>query len=87
MRIVVIGHGMVGARFVEDIVAASDTAQVTVLGKEPIAAYNRVLLSSVVAGSKSPELLALGAPPHPRVRILTGVGAVKHRRRARCGHR
>ena len=76
MRIVVIGHGMVGARFVEDIVAASDTAQVTVLGKEPIAAYNRVLLSSVVAGSKSPELLALGAPPHPRVRILTGVGAV-----------
>ena len=54
-RIVVIGHGMVGARFVEDIVAADPDVYVTVLGKEPITAYNRVLLSSVVAGTKSPE--------------------------------
>ena len=33
--------------------------RVTVLGKEPVAAYNRVLLSSVVAGSKSPGVLGL----------------------------
>ena len=76
-RIVVIGHGMVGARFVEDIVAADPDVYVTVLGKEPIAAYNRVLLSSVVAGSKSPELLSLGVPESPRIRVLTGVGAAK----------
>ena len=76
-RIVVIGHGMVGARFVEDIVAADPDVYVTVLGKEPISAYNRVLLSSVVAGTKSPELLSLGVPENPRVRVLTGVGAAK----------
>lgn len=76
-RIVVIGHGMVGARFVEDIVAADPDVHVTVLGKEPITAYNRVLLSSVVAGTKSPELLSLGVPENPRVRVLTGVGAAR----------
>jgi assimilatory nitrate reductase electron transfer subunit len=76
-RIVVIGHGMVGARFVEDIVAADEDVHVTVLGKEPITAYNRVLLSSVVAGTKSPELLNIAAPGHPRVRVLTGVSATR----------
>ena len=74
-RIVVIGDGMVGSRFTADIVAADPDAHVTVLGKEPHAAYNRVLLSSVVAGSKSAELLAIAPPAHPRVSILTGVGA------------
>jgi assimilatory nitrate reductase electron transfer subunit len=76
-KIVVIGHGMVGARFVEDIVAADPTAEVTVLGKEAIPAYNRVLLSSVVAGTKSPELLSLGGAQHPRVAIRTGVAGVR----------
>jgi len=74
-RMVVIGHGMVGSRFVEDIVAADPYVSVTVLGKEPLAAYNRVLLSSVVAGTKSPALLRIAADAHPRVRVLTGVGA------------
>src|SRR6187200_110362 len=74
-RIVVIGDGMVGSRFTADIVAADPDAHVTVLGKEPHAAYNRVLLSSVVAGSKSPELLSIAQPAHARVSILTGVGA------------
>lgn len=74
-RIVVIGHGMVGSRFVEDLVAADPDVYVTVLGRESVPAYNRVLLSSVVAGSKSPELLSIAAEPHPRVRVLTGVSA------------
>ena len=46
------------------------------LGKEPLPAYNRVLLSSVVAGSKRPEALGIAGPPHPRVEVLTGVAAV-----------
>lgn len=74
-RIVVIGHGMVGSRLVEDLVAADEDVHVTVLGKEPVVAYNRVLLSSVVAGSTRPELLSVAAPPHPRVWVLTGVHA------------
>ncbi|PSL08315.1 assimilatory nitrate reductase electron transfer subunit [Haloactinopolyspora alba] len=56
-RIVVVGNGMAGARFVQEL-RARDSGQrfrVTVLGAEPDAAYNRVLLSSVLAGSLSPE--------------------------------
>lgn len=74
-RIVVIGNGMVGSRFVEELVAADEDVAVTVLGRESTPAYNRVLLSSVVAGSKSPELLSIAAQPHPRVRVLLGTGA------------
>ncbi|HET7724155.1 MAG TPA: FAD-dependent oxidoreductase, partial [Propionibacteriaceae bacterium] len=76
-QVVVVGHGMVGSRFAEDLVAADPQVVVTVLGKEPTPAYNRVLLSSVVAGSKSPDLLSLAAPPHPRLNVLTGVAATR----------
>lgn len=75
-RVVVVGHGMVGARFAEDLVAAHPDARVTVLGREPVPAYNRVLLSSVVGGSKDPALLMTGGAPHPRLGIRTGVAAV-----------
>ncbi len=62
-RVVVVGHGMVGSRFAEELVAADPSVEVTVLGKEPLPAYNRVLLSSVVAGSKRPEVLGIAGPP------------------------
>ena len=74
-HVVVVGHGMVGSRFAELLVEADPQVRVTVLGKEPVAAYNRVLLSSVVAGSRSPGVLGLAGPSHPRVEVLTGVGA------------
>ncbi|NHA69018.1 FAD-dependent oxidoreductase [Phycicoccus flavus] len=74
-RVVVVGHGMVGSRLAEDLVAADPAAEVTVLGREPVPAYNRVLLSGVVAGTTAPDLLALAGPPHPRLRVLTGVAA------------
>lgn len=83
MRVVVIGHGMVGSRFAEELVAADPGAEVTVLGKEPVPAYNRVLLSGVVAGSTDPALLAMAGPAHPRLRVLTGVAAVDIDRQAR----
>jgi assimilatory nitrate reductase electron transfer subunit len=76
-RIVVVGQGMVGSRLVEMLVAADPNVQVTVLGKEPVPAYNRVLLSGVVAGTSSPASLSLAPPPHARVRVLTGVAAVE----------
>lgn len=74
-QIIVIGHGMVGSRFAEDIVKADPDARVLVLGKEPVVAYNRVLLSSVVAGTKNPELLSIAGPKHPRIKVLTGISA------------
>jgi assimilatory nitrate reductase electron transfer subunit len=76
MRIVVIGNGMVGSRFAQDVAAHVRDAHVTVLGKEPHAPYNRVLLSSVVAGKTDARFIALDADT-PGARVLRGVSAVE----------
>lgn len=56
-RLIVIGNGMAGARFVEDLVARNgrDRFEITVFGDEPCGNYNRILLSNVVAGSSEPK--------------------------------
>ncbi|MFC7375795.1 FAD-dependent oxidoreductase [Brachybacterium sp. GCM10030268] len=76
MRIVVIGHGMVGSRFAADIVRADPPAQVTVLGQEDHQPYNRVMLSSLVAGRTDAGSLALETESSDRLRVLRGVRAV-----------
>lgn len=54
-RLVVIGNGMVGARLVEDILARRDDLfDIVMFGEEPYGSYNRILLSSVLAGSHRP---------------------------------
>ena len=53
-RVVVIGHGMAGARLAGELRRHDPVAErvaVTVVGDEPHAAYNRILLSGVLAGS------------------------------------
>jgi nitrite reductase (NADH) large subunit len=55
-RLIVVGNGMVGLRFVEELLARTgDRYRITVVGKEPQPAYNRVLLSSLLAGKVSAE--------------------------------
>lgn len=50
-RLVVVGNGMAGLRFIEEAVQRSpDRYALSVIGKEPQPAYNRVLLSSLLAG-------------------------------------
>jgi len=62
MHIVVIGHGMVGHKFLETLAAsARQDLRVTVLGEEPRPAYDRVHLSEFFAG-KSADDLSLVAP-------------------------
>lgn len=62
MNIVVIGHGMVGHKFLEQLHALGVAdANVTVLCEEPRAAYDRVHLSEFFSG-KSAEDLSLVAP-------------------------
>ncbi|KQU66567.1 FAD-dependent oxidoreductase [Phycicoccus sp. Root101] len=78
-RLVVIGNGMVGARFVEDVLSA-DTAgryDVTVIGSEGCEPYNRVLLSEVVAGKHDFSALTLPTPDSPRLTVLRGTHAVR----------
>ncbi|MBP2476544.1 assimilatory nitrate reductase electron transfer subunit [Crossiella equi] len=53
-RVVVIGYGMAGARVAEEVRRrdpAGERIALTVLGEEPEPAYNRVLLSNVLAGA------------------------------------
>lgn len=89
MRIVVIGNGMVGSRFVADMCQRTEpncaALSITVLGQEDCATYNRVLLTEVLAGAY--DLNAISAPSNagaisgdpfnadPRVRVLQGTSA------------
>jgi NAD(P)H-nitrite reductase large subunit len=60
-RLVVVGNGMAATRLVEELVArdATDQMTITVLGDEPHAPYNRILLSAVLEGTHRPESLTL----------------------------
>jgi nitrite reductase (NADH) large subunit len=62
-RLIVIGNGMAGARFVEDLVARNggDRFDIVVFGDEPYGNYNRILLSNVVAGFSEPKDIFLNA--------------------------
>jgi assimilatory nitrate reductase electron transfer subunit len=76
-RVVVVGNGMVGSRFVDDLLAADHAGRfdITVLGAESCEPYNRVLLSEVVAGRYDLAALTLPTPDHHRLHILRGVAA------------
>ncbi|MCU1596252.1 MAG: NAD(P)/FAD-dependent oxidoreductase [Frankiales bacterium] len=51
-RVVVIGNGMAGSRLVEELLRRDPTLEVTVFGAEQRPAYNRILLSDVLAGKR-----------------------------------
>ncbi len=57
-RLVVVGNGMVGHHFVEQMLGAAVPFAITVIGAEPRPAYDRVHLSEVFAG-RAPAELAL----------------------------
>jgi len=77
--VIVIGHGMVGHRFVQAL-RAQDTEnrwRVVVLSEEPTPAYDRVALSSYV-GSWDASTLALagnGYPDDDAVEVTLGTSA------------
>src|SRR5690606_3992320 len=76
MSIVVAGYGMAGARFAAELRARSDEAKLTVLGAEPEPAYNRILLSSVLAGKlREPDLALVGVAGRG-IDVRTGVQVV-----------
>jgi nitrite reductase (NADH) large subunit len=57
-RLVVVGNGMVGHRFVEELdrLGALPTLDVVVLSEEPVPAYDRVALSSLFDGKTESDL-------------------------------
>ncbi len=60
-RLVVVGNGMAGARFVEELVrrGAGDKFEITIFGDEPRGNYNRILLSGVLNGTHAPDDITL----------------------------
>ncbi|MGW7102308.1 NAD(P)/FAD-dependent oxidoreductase [Streptomyces sp. NPDC054838] len=81
-RVVVIGGGLAGLRCAARLTAGG-AAAVTVLGEEPHAPYNRVLLAEVLAGRYDPEVTAL---PDPGPALRRGVRAVRVDRADRAVH-
>jgi nitrite reductase (NADH) large subunit len=52
-RLVIIGNGMAGTRLLDELLAQGCRDVITVIGEEPGAAYNRILLSPLLAGEKA----------------------------------
>jgi assimilatory nitrate reductase electron transfer subunit len=75
-RIVVVGYGMAGARVAAELRARGDDTKVTVFGAEPEHAYNRILLSAVLAGKVTEPDVALVGVAERGVDVRTGVEVV-----------
>ncbi|MGY1638812.1 nitrite reductase large subunit NirB [Geodermatophilus sp. SYSU D00742] len=61
--LVVVGNGMAGARFVEEVLerGGGDQFRITVLGEEPHGNYNRIMLSPVLAGESREDDIVLNS--------------------------
>jgi assimilatory nitrate reductase electron transfer subunit len=78
-KVVVVGYGMAGARLVSEL---NGRADLTVLGAEPHRAYNRILLSAMVAGKVGEGELRLTEATRA-VDLRLGVAATGINRTAR----
>ena len=60
-RLVVIGNGMAGVACVEQILKHAPKFDITIFGEETHVNYNRILLSSVLAGEKVADDIVLNS--------------------------
>lgn len=58
-KLVVVGNGMAGVACVEQILKHSPRFEITILGDETHVNYNRILLSSVLAGERSADEITI----------------------------
>ncbi len=83
VRVVVVGAGMVGTRFADELHArAGQAVDLTVLGSEGHEPYTRVLLSDVVAGRTELGALTMPSPVGARLLRDTTVAGIDRVRRA-----
>ncbi|WP_329079156.1 FAD-dependent oxidoreductase [Streptomyces niveus] len=85
-EIVVIGGGTAGVRLAQRLAATApaDAVNLTLLGEEPHAPYNRVLLAEVLAGRYAPEVIALPPVPGGERRGVRAVRIDRADRLVRC---
>lgn len=82
-RVVIVGNGMAGARLAGELHAREGDRKVTVLGAEPHRAYNRILLSTLLAGRiDEPDVELTEAAGHG-IDLRTGVPVAAIDRSAR----
>jgi assimilatory nitrate reductase electron transfer subunit len=75
VKVAIVGYGMAGARIAREL--GRRGVDVTVFGAEPQAAYNRILLSSMIAGKQTEDEIALPSPPDEvELRLGEAVSAV-----------
>src|SRR4051812_1161328 len=79
-RLVVIGNGMAGMRTVEELLKrAPQRYEITVFGAEPHPNYDRIALSSVLAGEKTLEQIVINSREwyaENEIRLIAGDPAV-----------
>ncbi|HTD06049.1 nitrite reductase large subunit NirB [Undibacterium sp.] len=76
MKIIVIGHGMVGHKFLESLAAGNmSQLEVTILCEEPRPAYDRVHLSEFFAGKSAADLSLVPAGFFERDNLLLKLNA------------
>ncbi|MEU1090739.1 FAD-dependent oxidoreductase [Streptomyces sp. NPDC005892] len=81
-HVVVVGNGMAGHRIASELHAGGSEVRITVLGAEPHAAYNRVLLTNLLAGKADERSIRLPDLP-PGITVRTGVAVTAVDRVAR----
>jgi nitrite reductase (NADH) large subunit len=92
-KLVVVGNGMAGARFVEEVVGrgGGDLFEIVVFGDEPYGNYNRILLSNVLSRSQDAKDIFINPLEwyaRNRVTLHAGVrvrGIDRRGRRLFCG--
>ena len=60
-KLVVVGNGMAGVGCLEQILKHAAKFEITVFGEETHVNYNRILLSSVLAGEKQADEIVLNS--------------------------
>ncbi|MFC9919267.1 NAD(P)/FAD-dependent oxidoreductase [Agromyces binzhouensis] len=91
LRIVLIGYGPVGARFVEELLPAvrAGAVALTVVAGEPVEAYNRVLVAEYAVGNTDLDAMLVGdreAAEEAGVAVLLGIRATRVDRAAHVVH-
>lgn len=85
-RLVVAGHGMVAARFLQELSALGNDHDVEVFAAEDCEPYNRVLLTDLLMGTAGGRDLRLPGIEDPRIRVRRGTSVAsldRHNRRVR----
>ena len=91
LRIVLVGYGPVGARFVEELLPEVSAGRVdlTVIAGERVEAYNRVLVAEYAVGNTDLDAMLVGdreAAEAAGARVLLGVAATSIDRAAHVLH-